>query len=292
MKRNVGIILLSAFCLIATAQTKEVSATITYYGDPNVSPKEATAAAIEQARVSAIGKEFGTLITQDILSQEDNENSYFMQLSGSEVKGEWIEDTEKPKARIVDTTPEGVLVIEATVKGKAQALKNEAAEFEALALRNGTDKRRFASTDFQADDKLYLYFKSPADGYVAAYLIDDQQQVFCLLPHESSADGQQPVKHNQEYVFFSKADAAFSNSNEEGLVITCSDERVEMNRIYVIFSANPFVKPVDQGMVSLGHDNLMLPRQLSLKDFSSWMRKVYARDKKMSRKVLRLKIKP
>ena len=295
MKRKLNIVLLSFFCLTAVAQTKNISMSITYYGDPNVSPKEAMAAAIEQARIAALGKEFGTLITQDILSQEDNENSYFMQMSNAEVKGEWIEDTEKPEAKIVDTTPEGVLIIEAKVKGRAQALKNEAADFEALALRNGTDKNLFASTDFKSDDKLYLYFKAPADGFVAAYLIDEQQRVLCLLPHESSSTGLQPVTHDKEYVFFSvKHDAEYANSNsyEDGLVVMCDDERIEMNRIYVIFSPNPFVKPVDQSAVSLGHDNLILPRQISLNAFSRWMHKVYARDKKMSRKVLRLKIRP
>ena len=292
-KRELIIALLSLCCLTAVAQTKVVSMSITYYGDPNVSPKEAMAAAIEQARIAALGKEFGTLITQDILSQESDENSYFMQMSNAEVKGEWIEDTEKPEAKIVDTTPEGGLVIEAKVKGRAQALKNEAADFETLALRNGTDKNRFASTDFKSDDKLYLYFKAPADGFVAAYLIDEQQQVLCLLPHESSSTGQQPVTHDKEYVFFSaEHDAEYANNYEDGLVVTCADERIEMNRIYVIFSPNAFVKPVDQSTVSLGHDNLLLPRQLSLKDFSRWMHKVYARDKKMSRKVLWLKIKP
>lgn len=289
IKRALSILLLAVLCLTATAQTKEVGETIIYYADPNQSPKEAMAAAIEQARIAAIGKEFGTLITQDVLSREDNESSYFMMLSNAEVKGEWIEDLKKPEARIVDTTPEGVLVIEAKVKGRAQALKHEAAEFEALALRNGTDRQRFASTDFKEGDRLYLYFKAPADGYVAAYLIDEQQRAFCLLPHESRSDGQQPVEHDKDYVFFSeKHDADYSY--DDGLRITCDDERIELNRIYVVYSPTPFVKPIDEAGVSLGHDDLLLPRQLSLKDFSRWMRKVYARDPKMSRKVLRLRI--
>ena len=276
----------------ASAQTSTISGTYTYYGDPNQTPKEAMAAAIESARISALGKEFGTLITQDILSQENNTDSYFMQLSSAEVKGEWIEDIDKPEAKIVDTTPTGVLVIEAKVKGRARPLKKEAADFEALVLRNGTDPKRFASTDFKEGDKLYLYFKAPADGYVAAYFIDEKQQVFCLLPHESRSDGLQPVKHSKEYIFFSeKHDPDYGNF-DDGIRITCEDERLEMNRLYVIFSPTPFVKPVDHAGASLGHDGLQLPRNLSLKDFSNWMRKVYARDNKMSRKVLRLSIKP
>lgn len=277
------------FPVILYSQTREVSGTYTYYADPNQSPKESMAAAIEQARIAAMGKEFGTLITQDVLSQEDNESSYFMMLSNAEVKGEWIEDLKEPETKIVDTTKEGVLVIEAKVKGRAQAVKNEAAEFEALALRNGTDKQRFVSTDFKEGDKLYLYFKAPVDGYVAAYLIDEQQRAFCLLPHESRSDGQQPVVHDKEYVFFSeKHDAGYGY--DDGLRITCDDERIELNRIYVIYSPNSFVKPLDDAGISLGHDNLSLPRQLDMKDFSRWMRKVYARDQKMSRKVLRLRI--
>ena len=291
MNRLAGL-LFTALPLVAYCQTREISGTAIYYAYPNQTLKESMAAAIEQARVKALGEEFGTLITQDILSMESDKDSYFSELSNAEVKGEWIEDLQPPKAKVVDTTPEGVMVIEAKVKGRAQAIKKESSEFEVLALRNGTDRHVYANTelDFKEGDKLYLFFKAPIDGYVAAWLIDEQQRVSCLLPHESSNDGLQQIVHDREYLFFSADDPGFRD-NDEGLIITCDDEKIELDRLYVMFSPNPFVKPVDEpGSWLPGQSGLKLPRQLGIKEFTRWMTRVYARDKNMSRKVLRLRI--
>ena len=275
-----------------SAQIRKISGEFTYYGSPTQSPKEAKIAAVENARVQALAKEFGTLITQNTLQEEgrkgNEEHSHIMQISSAEVKGEWIEDLKEPETKVVDITDDGIIVVTAKVEGKARAIGNEAADFEVLTLRNGSDKR-YADTDFNHLDRMYLYFKAPVDGYVAAYLIDEQQNVTCLLPHESNADGQQLVKHGKEYVFFSERyDPGFMG--KDGLVVTCEEERFELNRIYVIFSPNSFFKANDNPGEKLDYGNLQRLRQLSLKDFSSWMSRLYARDKKMGRKVIRLKI--
>lgn len=289
MNKIVGLAIAMLMPIMVMGQAREVSAEYIYYADPNQSLKEAKAAAIESARIAALGKEFGTLISQDILSMESDKDSYFSQLSSAEVKGEWIEDLMKPEAKIVETTDDDVQVILAKVKGRARPINNAAADFEALALRNGTAYQRFADTDFKEGDKFYLYFKAPIDGYMAAYLIDEKQRAFCLLPHEKNSEGQQKVVRNKEYVFFSeKYDIDFGY--QDGMRVTCEDDRLELNRIYVIFSPKTFVKPTDREGGSAGHDNLILPRQLSLKEFSRWMNNVYARDKKMGRKVIRLRI--
>lgn len=274
--------------MVADGQEMEVEGTSLYYADPNLSPKEAKAKAIEQARIEALGKKFGTLITQDELSQLDNRGEYFSQLSTSEVKGEWVRDITAPEVRLKETTPDDIYVYEAKVRGMARPVKNDAADYEIYALRNGTDLR-FKSTDFVEGDKFYMYFKSPSNGYLAAFLIDEQQQVFCLLPHESSTDGQLKVVHDKEYVFFSKQhDDGFEYG--DGMTVTCGDDRLELNRIYVVFSPKPFVKPIVSDTKPMGDGDFIIPRQLSLKNFSAWMNKTYSRDTKMGRKVLRIKI--
>ena len=288
MNRLSFLLFVALLSLTIGAQTSKVSGEYTYYSDPNMSPKEAMAAAIENARVQAIAKEFGTLITQSTLHIEDMDSQSFSLLNASEVKGEWLEDTEKPEAKIVDTTTEGVLVIKAKVEGKIRPITNEAAEFDALVLRNGTEISK-AQTDFKSGDKMYLYFKAPTDGYVAAYLIDESQTAYCLLPHENDSDGQQQVKHGKEYVFFSERyDADYPG--KDGLEITCEDDRLELNRIYVIFSPNSFVKPNDQQGEAIEQTNLHRPRNLSLKDFSRWMSRLCGHDKKVGRKVIPIKI--
>ena len=73
--------------------------------------------------------------------------------------------------------------------------------FEALALRNGSDKRN-SDTDFRDGDDMRLYFLAPVDGYVAVYLVGVDRQVYSLLPYMDDDDGRMPVKHGREYVFF------------------------------------------------------------------------------------------
>ena len=292
MKKTALIAILSCMLLTLCAQTRKISGTYIYYADPSMSVKEAKAAAIENARVQALAKEFGTLIVQSTLSQEQQkqgrENSYFMQLNTSEVKGEWIEDTKEPEAVITATLPDDVMVIEATVHGKARPISNEAAEFETMVLRNGTEQR-FAATNFKNGDDLYLYFKSPANGYVAVYLIDESQTAYCLLPYANDPNGQQPVEHGKEYVFFSPEYVYDVPRNIiDQVYMTCDDENVEHNQLYVIYSPNIFTKAVDDDKQT--NDGRLLPRQLSVKDFSRWLGKLSSHDKQMNRKIFRLAV--
>lgn len=272
------------------AQVKKVSGAYTFYGDPNMSIKEVRLAAIENARMQALAKEFGTAITQNVLQQESRKNgeeqSSFMLLNAAEVKGEWLEDLKEPEI-LREELVNGMLVIEAKVYGRARAISNEAIDFETLTLRNGTEKR-FADTNFKEGDDLFLFFQAPADGYVAVYLVDEQQKAFCLLPYSGDKDGQQAVKHGKEYIFFSpQHHYDVSKSEIDEMTMTCSDERFERNQLYIIYSPNSFTKPVDsEGMQISG--NLQLPRQLSFKDFTQWMSKSCARDKKMNRKVIHI----
>lgn len=63
-----------------------------------------------------------------------------------------------------------MLVVEVYVNGKAREKNGAGVEFDAKVLRNGTDLK-FESLDFQNGDDLYLYFKSPVDGYLVVYLL-------------------------------------------------------------------------------------------------------------------------
>lgn len=283
---------------VVIAQTRKVSGTFTYYANPSMSVKQAMAAAIENAKIQALAKEFGTSLQQNTISQigktGSRENESFSQLSFEEVKGEWIEDTKEPETKITATMNDGTLIIEAKVWGKARAVTNKAAEFEVMTLRNGTDKS-FASQEFVEGNMLYTYFIAPADGYVCIYLLDESNTAYCLLPYGGDADGQQPVKHGQEYIFFSRKfpyDVAPAVVDEYPL--TCGDEFVEHNQLYVIYSPNPFTKAVDRQAgkkVNVNDKELAVPRQLSFDDFQKWLSRLSARDKEVGKKIIRISIK-
>jgi hypothetical protein len=261
-----------------------VSGSYTYYAESSQTPKEAKQRALEGARLQAIAQEFGTVITQSTHQAEyavgGDEHSYFSQLSDTEVKGEWIEDVGEPKYEI--SFVQDMLVVRCEIVGKARPLSNEATDFEARLLRNGTEPK-FADVHFRHGDDMFLQFCAPVDGYVAVYLIDEVPNAYCLLPYRNNEMGQQAVKRNTHYLFFSQANASRGEVVDE-YTLTCQQEE-EHNTLYVIFSPKPFVKAIDT-QVDEG-----MPRELSYEAFNRWLTTCRKRDPKMGVQVMHLEIK-
>ena len=96
----IGILLLLP--LLSYAQrVKQVCGEYTYYAEGNESPNQAKLKAWEGAKVEALAREFGTIVSQSTTQSETlangEENSCFSQLSSTEVKGEWLEDGGEPE---------------------------------------------------------------------------------------------------------------------------------------------------------------------------------------------------
>lgn len=284
MKTVVILLFLLIPLTLCAQRVRSVCGEYTFYAEGNQSPNEAKRLALEGARLQAIAAEFGTAITQSTVQEESasdgKEHSYFSQLSASEVKGEWLEDSGEPEYDI--SFVQEMLVVKCRICGRARELSNEAADFSAAILRNGTEAR-FADVNFRNGDDMFLSFRSPVDGYVAVYLVDAARTAYCLLPYMGNAAGQQPVRHNEEYVFFSQ-DCADGKGPVDEYTLTCSDG-VEQNQVYVIFSPKPFTKAMDT-QVDEG-----LPRQLDFEKFSRWLSSCRRRDPKMGVKVMHIEVK-
>ena len=276
MKRTLIISILLCVVAVAFAQkTKKVTATYTYRAPENVTLEEAKRTALERAKLTAIADEFGTVVTQSnstiMANQNGQTDSRFFSLGGSEVKGEWLETTKDPQ---YDIKYEGeMLVVSVEVSGRIREIVSASIDFTAKILRNGTEEK-FEGLEFKSGDDMYLYFKSPVDGYLTVYLLDETtQDVYCLLPYKASGDGTYRIEHDRPYILFS---AKHENGNPnvvDEYTMTCSRE-AEFNDIFVIFSPNSFTKAnANETLVDL------LPRQLSYKDFQSWLTKIRQKDK-------------
>ncbi|MBO5832416.1 MAG: DUF4384 domain-containing protein [Alistipes sp.] len=264
-----------------------VTGKFTYHGETTDSFVECKAKALEGARRAAIAREFGTFISQttsQTLSYDDGEeHQYFSQISENELRGEWIEDLSEPKYE-VDHSADGEWHITCTITGYARKYNNTA-EFDVMTLRNHPDLKD-AETHFISDMDLYLYFEAPADGYVAVYLVDETPEAYCLLPYQADSDGQYRVKGGKEYIFFSEEHA--TSPEERAMVDTyflSTTKMIERNKLYVIFSKNPFTKAVDH------YGGEKIPRKLSFESFSHWMGHQRAHDSEMGVRVLNLEIK-
>ena len=258
----------------------------TFYGDGSHSRDECKRMALEGARLEALRAEFGTTVTQDIvqhdLVNDGGEPTYFSALSSTEVKGEWIADTDEPKYSF-SVDDEGNLVVKCTVRGRAREISNETVDFHTLALRNGNEER-FADTSYKNGDELKLLLKAPVDGYAAVYLIGEDRKAYALLPYLNDPVGEVKLKRGKEYVFFDIEKADSSHGPVDVLIMTTDAPR-EYNRLYVVFSPNRFSRAVDT------YTDEVTPRTLSFEEFNRWIAKCRKVDPKMGVKIINLEIK-
>lgn len=284
--RHFAILALWLLTTAAFAQkVKTVEGEYTYYAPENVTMEQAKRTALDRAMIQAIADEFGTIVSQQNATRVENQNGRsdidFLSIGGSEVKGEWLETIGDP---IYNIRYEGdMLVVTVRVKGKAREIVTAAIDFQVRILRNGTDDK-FEDDDFRSGDDLYLSFQSPVAGYLAVYLVDADNQAYCLLPYRNQTEGIYQVNANQRYVFFNTKEAPQpERPYVDEYVMTCSRSS-EHNQIYVIFSPNQFVKATDN------QSNATLPRELKFEDFQKWLSKCRKHDKEMNIKIVPITI--
>lgn len=282
MKRLSYILVLLMLTLSAFGQKeKRVEGQFTYHAPENVTPAQAKAFALEQARLNAIAEEFGTIVAQTNITQIETDNAQtstkFVSLGSSDVRGEWIEDIGKPEYVIIY---EGnTLIITCKVKGKAREIVVSKTDYLVKVLRNGTDDK-YESDQFKSGDDLFMSFQSPVKGFLAVYLVDDDENVQCLLPYSGQQDGIYRVEANKRYVLFSEKDAPRDPVDE---YVLQAEHSVEHNQIYVIFSPNQFVKAVDAASAKIADEAGIVgyPRELSFEKFHQWLAKCRRHDKSL-----------
>lgn len=271
---------------LSAQKIKTVSGTYEYHAPKNISMEEAERIALERAKLQAIADEFGILVSQSNFTSVINRNGEsdvdFFSLGSSETKGEWIETLGEPQFnRLFDE--DGHLIIRVTVKGRIREINRAEIAIEARVLCNGTDLK-FERSDFRNGDDLYLYFKSPVDGYLNVYLLDEATKtVYCLLPYRKSRQGAVFVKHDEDHLFFSKKAAGMYSSEVDEYVMTCS-RNMERNILYVLFSPNEFAKC---GLEKSGRNQ---PYQIAWLDFQKWVDKNRNRDKDFNAKSIEITI--
>jgi hypothetical protein len=267
MKRIIFLLLGVVSSAIYAQRLQTVTGKFTYHAPENVTLEEAKRTALERAKQSAIADAFGTIVTQSNSTIVTNENgksdTRFLSLGGSEVKGEWIETTKEPDYHI--SYDRGMLVVSVAVTGRIREIVGANIDIVAKVLRNGTEEK-FESNEFRSGDDMYLSFKSPVDGYLTVYLLDETtQEVFCLLPYRASGDGAYRIEHDKPYILFSAKDEPSNPIIVDEYTMTCSREK-EFNDLYIIFSPNPFTKANSKDV-----RDEVLPRHLGYEEFQKWL---------------------
>ncbi len=259
--------------LLYAQSTKKVEATYVYRAAESVSVEQAKRIALERAQLEVIANTFGTRISQQNTTRVVNRNGKsdvdFLNISSSDIQGEWIETIGEPQFDV--SFEQEMLIVKCYVRGVIREIMTTAVDISAKLLRNGQEDR-FESTEFKSGDDLFLSFCSPIDGYLAVYLLDDDNNAFCLLPYRNQSDGIYRVNANKKYLFFSESAVPIEKRSViDEYVMTC-ERTYETNQIYIVFSPNPFVKANDKD------NGDVLPRELDAQNFQKWLAKIRKKD--------------
>lgn len=282
----ISLILLSSISLFAQKE-KKVKLDYTYYASPSEGIAHAKERAFEEAKIEAIGNEFGTIVssaTSSMIGQKKASDGSakaiddFFMLSSTDVRGEWIETTKLPEYDVSVTN--NSLVVHVTAEGRIREIVSARVDFHGRVLRNGTQDK-FEASEFLSGDDMFVSFVSPVDGYLSVYLLDSQRDAYCLLPYQAETDGAYRITANNRYVLFSQKEEKSPQIKPivDEMVITADDD-IEHNQLYIIFSPNKYSKAADNES-ALNSDGLQLPRQLSYHQFLRWLEKCRKRDKDM-----------
>lgn len=269
--------LLSVAGSYAGPRTKKVRAEYTYYIPANVSPDAAREIAIQRAQAQAIADEFGAVVTQSstvrIEAENENVNTDFLSIGGSELKGEWIETIGEPKIEYITDGKDIALRVE--ISGVIREIESAKVPFDVKILRNGTSDAN-ESEGFRSGDDLYVSFRSPSGGYIAIYLIDTENQAYCLLPYQGQENGFFATKANRRYLFFHPDFAEGIEKDMVDEIVTDTSLAKERNRILTVFSPNKFFKATDR------QTEKDVPRNLSYAEFQKWLANLKKRDVEVS----------
>lgn len=272
-----ALLLLAASCLPATLWAdKGVSVhgtyTLTIGDNDDITLRDAKRKCIEMAKADAIKKEFGELVSSDVMDQNvevngESVSSYYWENTVAQARGTWLADRQPAQLNIVYSA--GKLIVSAEVWGEAREIKQAQTELEWDIMKPNGDKR-VKATQFGNRERIYVTFRAPADGYVAVYLLEGHDETSCLLPYPKDNDGKFPIKGGKSYTFFDK-----TTDQEAVHYVLKTAQAVEDNELIIIYSPNPFVKCNDKS------NDPKRPGQLNTRDFQKWLLKCQRADEEM-----------
>lgn len=266
---------LGGMSCFAAGEIVHVSATYEYISDnPDETPAQAERAAIEHAKIKALEDQFGvdvTRVTNTLMTNRSGggqEQSNVFALGGTSVRGEWIETT---KEKVLEKNYiDGFWKIKVHIEGRARNNVGEKADIRFALVKDVMDMETPAA--FRDGSEIFLRFSSPIAGHLCVYLVDEEQNVFCLLPYPQQQSGSQTIEANREYIFFSPK----YERGAQDYTLNCQRSS-EQNALYVVFSPNDFTKAHDkQG--GKNFRNEQLPRELSYEAFLKWLSRNQTKD--------------
>lgn len=244
--------------------------------ESNMTREQAREIAREKAMINAIENALGTFVEQNTdIRVEDGKVQYNI-IGTTKVKGDWLRTIKEDFTEEADVvkTREGKNLdsyILCSITGEVRRASAKAAiKFHTLNCPEpGCDH-----TDFYSGQSMYLSFKSPIDGYLSVFL-DDGERVYRLFPYSTMKGVQYSagfINGDTEYVLFSRKRNQTPFIPDEFELYSLK-QGVDYNYIYVLFSNEPYEKPMldDQTLIPIEGVEYIIPKSLSYKEFAKWL---------------------
>lgn len=285
-------ILIATLLLVAFPALADVTVTgeAVYYGTADDSPADCRRKALEMAKIDALARTFGTIVSQDISQEEIRKNgketSNFLATSATTVRGEWVADIGEPEFERTFGKDDNIIV-RCKVKGKAKPLSNAAPDFN-ISVLSAPDKR-FETTSFKDGDSVYMYFESPGtDGYLTICFEDESGTVVRMFPYVNSDTGSSKMKRGYDYILFDRNRDGNEYGEIDGFFVEAPNGN-EFCKLHVLFSP----KYYDKGPWHYNgrdSDGNKIPDTMTKEEFDSWVMKLSRNDETLGRKQMNISI--
>ncbi|MEI6062780.1 MAG: hypothetical protein WCR72_18905 [Bacteroidota bacterium] len=163
---------------------------------------------------------------------------------------------------------EKITWITCNIEGEARDIRQKAILLSATLRCPQLDCE---TTDFIDSQSLFLYFKSPVDGYLSVFIDEDGETTRRLFPYLNMGnENAVKIEGDKPYILFSNNTALnkFSSRADEIELFTYKSK--EYNNIYVVFSPIPYCKPILTDATLLT-DGYTIPKAISTKKFQDWL---------------------
>lgn len=235
-----------------------------YKVEDNMTLGKAKSEALQEAKKNALIDKFGFYTYERVVSVEKEINgklsNVYEKRNEEVVKGKWLSIESSVCTPHVDGDD---VFIRAEVSGKAREIKRSQIDVKWKVAKKPKGAH---TTTFNDGDNIFIRFRSPIDGYVAAYL-KSEDEVQCLVPYTQMSQEGYKVKGDKEYILLDPDKD--SNCKKETVLTT---EDWEQNVLVLIFSPHKIQKPnVKKGDLD----------SLSLQEFDNWLKNCSMQDEEM-----------
>jgi len=272
--------LLPGWNLVFGQKIKNASGEVMFRLEEHISKDDLKDKLRKQAIIRAIENTYGSTVTQKTEIQIQDGHTRFNIDGTTMVRGEWIKTTEEKfseEIREVRTEKGKRLEVWITckIKGKVREITSSPVVID-FSTGNCPDSKKCGTSVFKNGESMYLFFKTPVDGFLSIYVVENDH-AFRILPYQQMSSVYAhavPVKGNENYVFFSNyqshdyfPDFSFYLVDE---LLMITDKEEENLKFYVIFSTDMFHSALlDEGKETEAGGEI--PKSLSTNLFIKWL---------------------